>query len=85
MGDCLKTQIVATFNTDRQLIDEALLRKGRLIAEYKFDNLDIDKSNKLLKSLNIDYITTKEMPLSDIYNYEDNLGVGDNKKTKIGF
>jgi len=85
LGDCLKTQIVATFNTDRQLIDEALLRKGRLIAEYKFDNLDIDKSNKLLKSLNIDYITTKEMPLSDIYNYEDNVGVGDNKKTKIGF
>jgi len=25
------------------------------------------------------------MPLSDIYNYEDNVGVGDNKKTKIGF
>jgi ATP-dependent 26S proteasome regulatory subunit len=85
LGDCLKTQIVATFNTDRQSIDEALLRKGRLIAEYKFNNLDIDKSNKLLKSLNIDYITNKEMPLSDIYNYEDNIGVGDNKKTKIGF
>ena len=85
LGDCLKTQIVATFNTYRQSIDEALLRKGRLIAEYKFNNLDIDKSNKLLKSLNIDYITNKEMPLSDIYNYEDNIGVGDNKKTKIGF
>ena len=85
LGDCLKTQIVATFNTDRQSIDEALLRKGRLIAEYKFNNLDIDKSNKLLKSLNIDYKTNKEMPLSDIYNYEDNIGVGDNKKTKIGF
>jgi len=85
LGDCLKTQIVATFNTDRQLIDEALLRKGRLIAEYKFNNLDIDKSNKLLKSLNIDYITTQPMPLSDIYNYEDNLGVGNNNKTKIGF
>ena len=37
LGDCLKTQIVATFNTERQLIDKALLRKGRLIAEYKFD------------------------------------------------
>ena len=85
LGDCLKTQIVATFNTDRQSIDEALLRKGRLIAEYKFNNLDIDKSNKLLKSLNIDYKTNKEMPLSDIYNYEDNIGIGDNKKTKIGF
>jgi len=85
LGDCLKTQIVATFNTDRQLIDEALLRKGRLIAEYKFDNLDIDKSNKLLKSLNIDHTTTQGMPLSDIYNYEDNIGIDNNKKTKIGF
>jgi|TARA_B100001564_G_scaffold251523_1_gene213746 SpoVK/Ycf46/Vps4 family AAA+-type ATPase len=85
LGDCLKTQIVATFNTDRQLIDEALLRKGRLIAEYKFENLDVDKSNKLLKSLNIKQITKEPMPLSDIYNYEDNLGVGNNKKTKIGF
>lgn len=85
LGDCLKTQIVATFNTDRQLIDKALLRKGRLIVEYKFDDLCIDKSNKLLKSLNIDYVTKQPMPLSDIYNYEDNLGIGDNNKTKIGF
>jgi len=85
LGDCLKTQIVATFNTDRQLIDDALLRKGRLIAEYKFDNLSVDKSNKLLKSLNIDHKTSMPMPLSDIYNYEDNLGIDNNKKTKIGF
>ena len=70
---------------NRQLIDSALLRKGRLIAEYKFDNLSVDKSNKLLKSLNIDYKTTKPMPLSDIYNYDDNLGIDNNKKTKIGF
>ena len=85
LGDCLKTQIVATFNTDRQLIDDALLRKGRLIAEYKFDNLSVDKSNKLLKSLNIDHKTSIPMPLSDIYNYDDNLGIDNNKKTKIGF
>ena len=49
LGDCLKTQIVATFNTDRQLIDKALLRKGRLIAEYLFDDLCVDKTNKLFK------------------------------------
>ncbi len=85
LGDCLKTQIVATFNTQRQLIDKALLRKGRLIAEYEFDDLCVDKSNKLLKSLSIDYITQQPMPLSEIYNYEDNLGLGDNEKTKIGF
>ena len=85
LGDCLKTQIVATFNTQRQLIDKALLRKGRLIAEYEFDDLCVDKSNKLLKSLNIDYKTKKPMPLSDIYNYEDTLGVENNKPSKIGF
>jgi len=85
LGDCLKTQIVATFNTERQLIDKALLRKGRLIAEYMFDNLCIDKTNKLFKSLDIDYKTQDPMSLADIYNYEDNLGIDNNKKTKIGF
>ena len=85
LGDCLKTQIVATFNTERQLIDDALLRKGRLVAEYKFENLSIDKTNKLLKSLGIDYKTKEPMPLSDIYNYEDNLGIENKKRTKIGF
>ena len=85
LGDCLKTQIVATFNTERQLIDKALLRKGRLIAEYQFDNLSLDKSIKLFKSLNIGYKPTEPMPLSDIYNYEDKLGLEDNKPTKIGF
>ena len=85
LGDCLKTQIVATFNTDRQLIDKALLRKGRLIAEYMFDDLCVDKTNKLFKSLGIKYKSNKPMPLSDIYNYEDNLGLDNNNKTKIGF
>jgi ATP-dependent 26S proteasome regulatory subunit len=85
LGDCLKTQIVATFNTDRQLIDKALLRKGRLIAEYMFTDLCVDKTNKLFKSLDIKYKSKKSMPLSDIYNYEDNLGIDNNKKTKIGF
>ena len=85
LGDCLKTQIVATFNTERQLIDNALLRKGRLIAEYMFDNLCVDKTNKLFKSLNIKYKTTERMSLADIYNYEDNLGIDNKQPTKIGF
>ena len=85
LGDCLKTQIVATFNTDRQLIDKALLRKGRLIAEYMFDDLCVDKTNKLFKSLGIKHKSNTPMPLSDIYNHQDNLGIDNNKKTKIGF
>ena len=39
LGECLKIQIVATFNTERTQIDKALLRKGRLVTEYKFENL----------------------------------------------
>ena len=85
LGDCLKTQIVATFNTERQLIDKALLRKGRLIAEYQFDDLPIDKSIKLFKSLGIDHKPTEPMPLSDIYNYEDNIGIDNKQPSKIGF
>ena len=85
LGDCLKTQIIATFNTERNLIDKALLRKGRLIAEYLFDELCIDKTNKLLKSLGIKHKSKIPMTLSDIYNYDDNLGIDNNKKTKIGF
>ena len=85
LGDCLKTQIVATFNTERQLIDSALLRKGRLIAEYKFEKLGVDKTNKLLKSLSIDYKTETPMVLSDIYNYQDTIGLENKQLTKIGF
>lgn len=85
LGDCLKTQIVATFNTERQLIDKALLRKGRLIAEYEFEHLCLDKSTKLFKLLGIDHKPKGPMPLSDIYNYEDTVGLNNNKPTKIGF
>lgn len=85
MGECLKTQIIATFNTDRESIDKALLRKGRLIAEYEFDELCVDKSNKLLKSLKINHTTKQPMSLADIYNYEDTIGINDNTNKKIGF
>ena len=60
-----------------------LLYKISINAE--FENLSIDKTNKLLKSLGIDYKTKEPMPLSDIYNYEDNLGIENKKRTKIGF
>ena len=46
LGECLSIQIVATFNTDRTQIDSALTRKGRLLAEYKFEELCLKKTNK---------------------------------------
>jgi hypothetical protein len=84
LGDCLSIQIVATFNMKREKIDQALLRKGRLIAEHKFDKLTIDETNKLLKHLKKDHVSEESMSLADIYNIDVELIKVDNK-SKIGF
>lgn len=86
LSDILNIQIVATFNMDRQKIDPALLRKGRLIAEHKFDALSVEESNKLLNHLGIDYITTIPMTLTEIYNVKDQHFISEpTKNKKIGF
>jgi hypothetical protein len=84
LGDCLNIQIIATFNMKREKIDRALLRKGRLIAEHKFSNLSVEESNKLLKSLNKDYVVDKPSSLADLYNIDVDLFRAQNNE-KIGF
>ena len=62
-------QIIATFNCDLTTIDPALLRKGRLIANYEFNKLDIESSKTLSDKLG--YGTeniTAPMTLAEIYN-----------------
>lgn len=85
LGDCLNIQIIATFNMKREKIDAALLRKGRLIAEHKFTNLSVDETNRLLKHLNKDYVSTEEMSLADIYNIDVEHYKTNDKTSKIGF
>lgn len=85
LSDILNIQIVATFNMDKAKIDSALLRKGRLIAEHRFDALSVENSNKLLKHLGSEYVTSKEMTLTEIYNHKDEHYVSEEKRTKIGF
>lgn len=85
LSDCLSIQIIATFNTTRDKIDSALLRKGRLLAEHKFDNLNVEESNTLLKHLGKDFITNIPMTLTDIYNIEeDDMRVQEERRV-IGF
>lgn len=85
LGECLNIQVIATFNTQRENIDKALLRKGRLIAEHKFDKLSVENTNKLLKHLNKDFISDEPLALAEIYN----IDVDDARITKetprIGF
>lgn len=85
LGDILNIQIVATFNMDRKKIDTALLRKGRLIAEHKFDKLKVDDANKLIKHLGMDHITTDDMTLTEIYNLQEVEYKAEEPKRKIGF
>lgn len=84
LGDCLGIQIVATFNMKREKIDQALLRKGRLIAEHKFEKLNLEETNKLLKHLEKDKEVEEGMSLADIYNIDVDL-IKTSNKTKIGF
>lgn len=86
LSDCLNISIVATFNTNTKVLDDALLRKGRLINSYTFDKLNIEKSQQLLNELGHTIKVTQPMTLADIYHYKDN-NKNDMYKTtkKIGF
>jgi hypothetical protein len=84
LGDCLNIQIIATFNMKKEKIDQALLRKGRLIAEHKFDKLSIDDTVRLLKHIGKEGTVTEPMTLADIYNIDEELFKVDDK-LKIGF
>lgn len=84
LGDCLSIQIIATFNMKKEKIDQALLRKGRLIAEHKFENLSVDDTNKLFKHIEKDVTATVPMSLADIYNVDVEVFRASNK-SKIGF
>jgi ATPase family associated with various cellular activities (AAA) len=87
LGDALRFQVVATFNTDIKYIDKALRRPGRLIAEYEFKTLSVDKTNKLLKK---EYgedveLNNKELTLAEIYNYTKKKFKAKDTKIPLGF
>jgi len=85
LGDCLNIQIIATFNTKRENIDDAFMRKGRLIVEHKFTKLNVEDTNRLLKHIGKDVVVEEEMVLSDIYNIDTDVYKSTNERSKIGF
>lgn len=84
LSDCLNIQILCTFNTHISKIDQALLRKGRLIATYEFKPLEITKAQQLSHSLGFDTIISEPMTLAEIYN-QDDMDFHAEKTLKIGF
>ena len=86
LSDCLNIQVIATFNTSRERIDKALLRKGRLICEWKFDKLSVDNSNKMLEFLQKKERTVEPLALTEIYNIDEvEYAASKKEEAKIGF
>jgi hypothetical protein len=71
LSDCVSTQIICTFNNSLNLVDSALMRKGRLIAKYEFGKLSVEKSQALSKQLGFDTIIDKPMSIAEIANQND--------------
>jgi hypothetical protein len=86
-ADLTNIAVIATYNCDRNLVDPALLRKGRMKVEYEFHPLCIEKSQKLMDSLGHKEIVEEPMTLADIFNFESqetNVVERENER-KIGF
>jgi SpoVK/Ycf46/Vps4 family AAA+-type ATPase len=71
LSDCLNIQIICSFNTDLSRVDNALLRKGRLIAKYEFLELETRKAQALSNKLGFSSTIDEPMTLTAIYNQEE--------------
>lgn len=90
LGDILKLNVVVTYNCDRQSIDEALLRKGRLKAEYSFQGLSKQDAQLLINKLNLQLEAKDGMLLADIFHAKGDEELISNIKSlkeeaRIGF
>jgi hypothetical protein len=71
LADFLNIQLVCTFNNSLTLIDEALMRKGRLIAKYEFGKLSVGRSQRLSDHLGFKTIINKPMTVAEVANQHE--------------
>ncbi|OOS24734.1 ATPase [Moraxella pluranimalium] len=85
LSDVLECQFICTFNADLMDIDHALLRHGRLIAEYQFGALSVDKANAYLASIGKQMTVDTPKTLAQITNMDDAHLVAKQNKGGFGF
>jgi hypothetical protein len=66
LADCLRIQVICTFNHSLSLVDGALMRKGRLIAQYEFGKLSVEKSQRLSEHLGFKGPINRPMTIAEI-------------------
>jgi hypothetical protein len=85
LSDCLNIQVICSFNTDLSKIDTALLRKGRLIANYEFKELKPEKAQILSRKLGFSGNINSPMTLTGIYNQSEKEFSQVKRRNTIGF
>lgn len=86
IGQAINISVVATFNTEKDKIDEALLRKGRLRMSHEFKKLPVANCKKIAASLGIDSTqVTEDMSLAEIYNFEEDSSYKAPEERRVGF
>lgn len=85
LGTLLNISIIATYNADKQSIDSALLRKGRLMFDYSFGKLNADDANKLAAHLHKPTTFIEPASLADVYNLEDDTNYAPPVQKSMGF
>ncbi|HPD96602.1 MAG TPA: AAA family ATPase [Tenuifilaceae bacterium] len=83
LSDALSLNVICTFNASIKRIDDAILRKGRLIARYEFKELETKKAQALANKIGKNIVIENPMTVSEIYNYDDKCF--EDFSTKIGF
>jgi hypothetical protein len=83
LSDFLNVQIVCTFNSNMNIVDQALMRKGRLIASYDFKKLSIRKAQQLSNHLGHKTVINQPMTLSEVVNQKERSFL--QERTIIGF
>jgi hypothetical protein len=84
LSDALSINVICTFNAAVKKIDDAILRKGRILARYEFKELELNKARALSQKIGKNVNIEKPMTVSDIYNIENPSF--ENKPTEhIGF
>jgi hypothetical protein len=85
LGDCIKVQVICTFNQGIGNIDKALLRKGRLALEHQFKKLSKEDANNLFVKLGKEPVAKEEMSLGDVYNFDYENFRQEKEKPVVGF
>lgn len=70
LSDCLNVQIICTFNSQLNMIDNALMRKGRMIARYEFGKLGINKAQELSNHHGFTKLINEPMSIAEIINQQ---------------